>query len=71
VQSRDRTVYPRRHIDSHRSNGCDENDVRRFGVDASRGSIALDARNAVDRAEITGDTLVLSKGSERLATMKR
>jgi len=31
----------------------------------------LSALDAADRAEITGDTLVLSKGSERLATMTR
>jgi hypothetical protein len=31
----------------------------------------LSALDAVDRAEIAGDTLVLSKGSDRLATMMR
>jgi hypothetical protein len=31
----------------------------------------LSALNTVDRAKITGDTLVLSKGSERLATVMR
>jgi hypothetical protein len=70
MQSHDRAAYAQRHVDSDRSNGRAEDACLDSALTRQEDQF-LSTPGAVDRAEITGDTLVLSKGGERLAMMMR